>query len=383
MPAIFVKRMCQSAKLYLLTGLLSLLQAVMLHAQSVFILPELDTTSVYPVELREEQVAIKMHFGQHEALNPTSLSYLQGGKLDSVHLLYTDWPRGNNFAELNRRRLKELFNQLPKSVAIPANLPVRYVKQTGASSKAEAERQYHGFICFGSLPEAKRAWHKRVKHQEHIGHRFNKAAKHILEEEEGADLSVRNVLERQALVWPSVAIVADFTGSMYPYTLQLLRWQAEGLHPLQVRGYLLFNDGNKTDEASKQIGATGGLYISHASDVYPLLQLMQKVKAAGDGGGLTENDLEALLKAQFAFADAESLVLIADNAAGVRDIELLPKLRLPVKVVLARTSVGARVLAPHPDYIKIALATGGSLHTATADYVLPAELEELLQHSVR
>lgn len=82
----------------------------------------------------------------------------------------------------------------------------------------------------------------------------------------------------------------------------------------------------------------------------------------GNGGDSPENDLEAVLTGIQYLTDFEDILLIADNKSPVRDIELLEKINRPVHVLLC--DVRGTI---HPDYIKIARETGGTLHTLKED----------------
>jgi hypothetical protein len=90
---------------------------------------------------------------------------------------------------------------------------------------------------------------------------------------------------------------------------------------------------------------------------------MQSTTNGGSGGESEENDIEALLEAMRMMGEGDELVLIADNYSDVRDMDLLPQLRTPVRVVLA----GNLDHGINEDYLQIAWATGGSIHTLTED----------------
>ena len=83
--------------------------------------------------------------------------------------------------------------------------------------------------------------------------------------------------------------------------------------------------------------------------------------------GLAENDLEAVLHAQHQFPEAESFVLIADNSSPVKDMYLLAQIKKPVRIMLCGANKYDLKKAIQPDYLKIAAATRGSLHTLTTD----------------
>lgn len=94
-----------------------------------------------------------------------------------------------------------------------------------------------------------------------------------------------------------------------------------------------------------------------------LLKTMQSTTDGGGGGESEENDIEALLEAMHMIGEGDELVLIADNYSDVRDMELLPQLRTPVRIVLA----GNLDHGINEDYLQIAWATGGSIHTLSED----------------
>ncbi|HAK12597.1 MAG TPA: hypothetical protein DCO78_12090, partial [Chitinophagaceae bacterium] len=61
-------------------------------------------------------------------------------------------------------------------------------------------------------------------------------------------------------------------------------------------------------------------------------ELIQTTMLKGSGGDLQENNCEALLYAVNHCSQYGDLVIVADSWAPVRDLELLPKLKQPVKV---------------------------------------------------
>ena len=113
------------------------------------------------------------------------------------------------------------------------------------------------------------------------------------------------------------------------------------------------------------IGKTGGIYLTAADKLEKVVFTMEKVMMKGDGGDAKENDLEALLKAIHYLEDYRDIILIADNKSPVRDIELLNKIDRPVRIILCDVQD-----KPHPDYVKIAKETGGSIHTLQEDISL-------------
>lgn len=176
-----------------------------------------------------------------------------------------------------------------------------------------------------------------------------------------SDSTVFKVMDRHA-EWNDILVVADWTGSMYMYGAQILMWHILNFEYSNIRYFTLFNDGDAKHK--KQIGSTGGVYFEEAGHIDEVFDLYQLVMFKGGGGDCPENDIEGILKAMEEFPDHESIVLIADNNSLVRDIELLNRVDKPVKVIMCGYNERYGL---HPDYVRIAYETGGSIHTIEED----------------
>ncbi len=161
--------------------------------------------------------------------------------------------------------------------------------------------------------------------------------------------------------WKKVLLVVDMTGSMFPYIGQLLVWFKKNFEGEKVKYYALFNDGDNLPDNKKVIGNTGGVHPFEAKDYKKFKKDLEEVRKLGEGGDDPENDIEALLKAIAAYRDYQDIVLMADDS-DIRDMSLLKRLRKPVHVVLCGTKRGI-----NPQYIKLAIHTKGSIHTANND----------------
>ena len=91
----------------------------------------------------------------------------------------------------------------------------------------------------------------------------------------------------------------------------------------------------------------------------------------GSGGAIPENNIEALLVGINACPDCSSVVMIADNASPVSDMELLGQLNKPVHIILCGVHETIQ-----PDYLTIAHATGGSVHLMNEDLANLSSLKE-------
>lgn len=173
------------------------------------------------------------------------------------------------------------------------------------------------------------------------------------------DSTIFRVFERND--WKKVMLVVDMTGSMFPYIGQLLVWFKKNFEGEQIKYYALFNDGDNLPDNKKIIGNTGGVHTYEAKDYKKLKKDLEDVRKMGEGGDDPENDLEAVIKASAAYRDFQDLVLLADDSE-IRDMSLLKRIRKPVHVILCGTKKGI-----NPQYIKLAIQTKGSLHTANND----------------
>jgi hypothetical protein len=186
---------------------------------------------------------------------------------------------------------------------------------------------------------------------------------------EMTDSTVSRVFNRHA--WSKAMVVADVTGSMYPYTSQLLLWLKFTLTDKKARQFVFFNDGDMKSDAEKIPGKTGGIYKIVTASYDEVVKTITMAMEHGSGGDAPENNMEALLAAERDCVSCDSIVMIADNWAPVKDMFLLPSFRKPVKVVLCG------VYGPvNADYLNIARKTGGSLHLIEQDIYNLSKMKE-------
>lgn len=72
----------------------------------------------------------------------------------------------------------------------------------------------------------------------------------------------------------------------------------------------------------------------------------------GSGGDIPENNIEALLAGDKLCSSCDSIIMIVDNWAPIKDISLLTGWHKPVKVVVC--GVFDKI---NPDYLKLARDT--------------------------
>ena len=167
------------------------------------------------------------------------------------------------------------------------------------------------------------------------------------------------------------AIVQDVTASMSPYTAQMLVWLA--LQPgIEENGqYLFFNDGDNMPDEWKVPGKTGGIYTITSDNFDSIKALAYRAMRNGSGGDMPENNIEALLRAAREFPDADTLLMIADNTAGVKDMRLIVSLKKPVNIIPC--NIQATI---HPNLVDIALRTGGLLYFPDGPVFNPSKAKD-------
>lgn len=186
---------------------------------------------------------------------------------------------------------------------------------------------------------------------------------------DAVDSTVAKVFKRHN--WKNAFIVMDVTGSMYPYMAQLLQWLKLTLTDKEKRQFLFFNDGDNKDDDKKVIGKTGGIYPVFTNKYDEIEKTIITAMENGSGGDAPENNMEALLESDSICSDCDSIVMIADNWAPVKDISLLARYHKPVKIVLC--GVFDKI---NKDYLKLARETKGSVHLIEEDIYSLSLLKE-------
>lgn len=95
---------------------------------------------------------------------------------------------------------------------------------------------------------------------------------------------------------------------------------------------------------------------------------MRRGMEKGGGGDCPENDVEALLAVLPHKKSYDEIILVADNYSSMRDLSLMVDLNVPVRVILCgleNSFFEGREL--NEEYLNLAYATGGSVHTMKED----------------
>lgn len=297
-------------------------------------------------QLLENQIFIAMPYAGSRFLHAVQPYLAQRVLLERIDLIYTAFPSDNNARQraLNRHRILALNKQIPDARDLPIE-SWRFIEQTACTREQDARELPHGFILtFAKLPDAPNF--------------TDEAQLHVLTK---GDSTVIKALSRNK-IWRKMLVVTDLTGSMSPFTAQLLLWFKLAQHTGKVEYLVFFNDGDGKDDEQKIIGNTGGIYAIQPKHFEEIAQMANQVVKKGNGGDEPENNLEALLYGIKACPQCEEIVMIADNWATPRDYALIKKVNKPVHIILCGTDEGINT-----NYLNLARETSGSIHTIEQD----------------
>jgi hypothetical protein len=356
-----MKKSTRMHHLRTLLGAILILIASSSHAQSYLgLLPTLMETPTYKITgLGVNQIYLKMPYSKCEIENPDDLYLCKGNVIEYIDLVYTDFPKSAKIEALNLRRYAELKKVTPALFTDPG-IKWRIVKQTACKNERMANCMFHGFvITFRPTPT-----------EESMSGEIRSIAAYAKGKYPLRDSTIIKVLNRNP-EWAEMLIVCDVTGSMSPYTSQVLLWQNLNIKKKRIKDFVFFNDGDMTEDAKKVIGRTGGIYDTTGQTIDAVIASAVKAMKGGYGGDGPENNVEALIYGNRKYPDCHQVVMIADNGATPRDLILSDQVHKPVKIILCGAQGGV-----NPAYLDLAKATGGSIHTIEQDIVNMADLTE-------
>lgn len=300
---------------------------------------------------------LKMHPGDHEILNLKDLKKLAGFAITGIDLVYSDYPKGEDFSELNRKRILELFMQFPE--AFESNMVNwRLFKQTGVSETGGIQNYFHGLTVY---------YRPMPSYQDE-----NKMINDIVDGKVAPqDSTILKVLDRKK-DWKNMLVVCDVTGSMSPYTAQLLFWIKSNQAIKSFKQIVFFNDDDEKSNDQKRELDTLGIWSIETGNSK---KVIDQAFVAMEKGGHYENNLEAVFYAIKKFPENKmNVVMIADNWESPCDMALLEYLkreRIPVRIIVCGVTDRLNTV-----YLDIAHATGGSVHTIESDLEEVAKIGE-------
>jgi hypothetical protein len=280
--------------------------------------------------------------------NQTTLKILNQETIAQVDLVYTQLPFDYDMAELNRKRIIEFYMNCPNAFK---GRPIiwRIVKQTGVNKPMNLDNFFNGFVIY---------YRPMVSFEEEsIYFESILSQKRKLD-----DTTLLNIIRRNNN-WKQMLCVVDVTGSMSPYTVQLLVWAKFNEKLKTFKQFVFFSDDDeKSNDQVTKLDTTGIWSI----ESYNADKIHDKMLKCMANGGDIENDLEAIFYAVKKYpTNIKNIVLIADNWENPCDMNLLAKLKklkIPIRIVVCGVNK-----AINTNYLDIAHATNGSIHTIEED----------------
>ncbi|MEY3237416.1 MAG: hypothetical protein RI883_1517 [Bacteroidota bacterium] len=311
-------------------------------------------------------IVLNMNYGDSYVISEIDRAKLKNADVQLIDLVFTDFPKGEDLKALNLSRIK-VVESLRKSLVTDVNIRWRIIRQSDCKNEGEAKTFFHGIVIHYKLPQTEE---DRLAEVEAISKFLPeestlKSPKEI--RKSLVDSTIVKVFERKK-AWSDMTVVADLTGSMAPYTAQLVLWFKLKVNDKRIKDLVFFNDGDKTPDDLKVIGSTGGIYHTKATNYGDVRKLAVNTIVSGCGGDMPENNIEALLFAISKAPATKDFIMVADNTANVKDLILLKDVHKPIHIILCGSRSGI-----NPDYLNIARSTGGSVHTMEAD------LEDLIK----
>lgn len=319
-------------------------------------------------------LVVNMSYGNDDVISETDRKALREAQVVSVDLVFSDFPKGLDMKSLNKGRIAKLY-ALRKDLVTNPDIQWRIIRQTSCKNEAEAKVLFHGIVVHYRPQQSKETIEADIALLNGLPATGEKLEKMVTKEHPYGlpltDSTIVKVLQRNK-EWKDMLIVADMTGSMSPYTTQLLIWFQLKMKDERVKQVAFFNDGDMKPDSEKKIGSTGGIYMADEMTYENILKTAGKTIMSGGGGDGPENNCEALIKSIAKAPGAGEVILIADNLAPVKDVVLAGEITRPVRIIVCGTE-----FAPvSPQYLDLARITGGSVHTMRDDLTKLSELNE-------
>jgi hypothetical protein len=165
-------------------------------------------------------IVLNMNYGDSYVISEIDRKKLKNADVQLIDLVFTDFPKGEDLKALNLSRIK-VVEGLRKSLVTDVNIRWRIIRQSDCKNEGEAKTFFHGIVIHYKLPQTEEDRLSELK-----------AISAFLPEESSLkdpkeirktliDSSIVKVFERKK-AWNDMTIIADLTGSMAPYTAQLV-----------------------------------------------------------------------------------------------------------------------------------------------------------------
>ncbi len=354
----------KSLKLFLLLLSLSVVNAQTSIREKIAI--KIDTISLSKYEFETDDnrdfktIKIEVGFGDFAIVNKKDADVLQNAVIKSIDLVYTKYPVEEDLTELNRRRVEYLHLICP-SIFNNTMTKWRIISQTSCKSESHARHLFHGFyITYKPGPTLESTAREMASLKDIY------TTKRPLR-----DSSVFKIFERNK--WKNMTVATDFTGSMSPYITQVLLWYKLTFATKDFTEFVFFNDGDRSLDAAKKTGKTGGIYYCKSTNKDTVLQTAFRCTRNGFGGDIQENNIEACLLAIEKNPDLKEIIMIADNWAPMRDYGLMAKIKIPIHIIMCGVENGIGI---NTEYLDLARHTKGTIHTIEDDIIDLSKIAE-------
>lgn len=300
---------------------------------------------------------LSMAPGSWRLKNERAAELLKSETVVAVDLVYSDFPEGEDFTELNRRRLIELFGVLPHAFNRQV-VTWRIVKQTGVKKTGGINNYFHGFSIYYRPMPSNTAENKLIE---------DIVAGKVKTE----DSTLLKVFERHD-EWKDMLVVCDVTGSMSPYTAQLLLWIKANQKLRFMKNIVFFNDDDTKSTSQTSVKDPSGMWAVSSGNYKKVMEVALEAMQKGQH---IENNLEAVCRAIEEFPEDKGKVLmIADNWEDPCDMYLVKYLqsqKIPIRIIVCGVNSSFNI-----KYLEIARATGGTVHTMEEDLTNLASMKD-------
>lgn len=343
------------------------------NIESKFSIQEIDE---FDPNTSDDAVFLENGYARSAIINPESWQKLMNAnRAVKINLIYTKYPRNKELWRTNYRGL--MMDRLKALFAIDSSLNSSKIEwnivlQTKCRTEPEAIKMLHGIeIVFEPLPVTTEvaelsdtldpsAPSESINDPENLAYHERKLSKMVKRVGGHNNTTVQTILERNS-DWKNALVVMDWSGSMYPYSLNLMLWHARNFQKSGITNVVLFTDG-EPGKKKGNLGNYGGIYYSPAADLKSVVKIMGNTWNKNFRNSIEENNIEGLFKGAAHFPEHDELIMIADNRSCMKDFCLCELVNSPVRIVLCGTEDGI-----NPQYVNLAYRLNGSLHTLESD----------------
>ena len=208
-------------------------------------------------------------FGKIAVTNTSHSKLLDEVEVYRVELVYSKYPKTNNFQEIQQRKLNMArLNELEKTAPqlFQSNVKWEFVAHV-VNTAAQARNLYHGFVVYYKMKEkTEKVEDKRTPEQPEkpetptnpeipvptFAYNNESEEATFIKEGKPQPKSTYQVFDRQN--WKDVVVVCDWTASMYHFATPILLWHNQKNSQndtSSIQNFVFFNDGDNTPNKEK------------------------------------------------------------------------------------------------------------------------------------